>query len=70
MPDVLKKGVFLDLETVDNGDLDRSRLSSCLAEWDWYAFTEAQQIAGRIRTADVVISNKCVLDRTVLEPAE
>ena len=69
MPDVLKKGVFLDLETVDNGDLDRSRLSSCLAEWDWYAFTEAQQIAGRIRTADVVISNKCVLDRTALEPA-
>ena len=69
MPDVLQKGVFLDLETVDNGDLDRSRLSSCLVEWDWYAFTEAQQTAGRIRTADVVISNKCVLDRTALEPA-
>ena len=69
MPDVLQKGVFLDLETVDSGDLDRSRLSSCLADWDWHAFSEPQQIAGRIRTADVVISNKCVLDRAALESA-
>jgi len=69
MPDVLQKGVFLDLETVDNGDLDRGRLSSCLAGWDWHAFSEPQQIAGRIRTADVVISNKCVLDRAALESA-
>lgn len=66
MADVLQKGVFLDLETVDNGDLDRDRLSSCLAEWEWHKFSEPQQIAGRIRTADVVISNKCVLDRTAL----
>jgi glycerate dehydrogenase len=70
MPDVLQKGVFLDLETVDNGDLDRGRLSSCLADWDWHAFSEPQQIAGRIRTADVVMSNKCVLDRAALESAE
>jgi len=70
MPDVLQKGVFLDLETVDNGDLDLGRLSSSLAHWDWHAFSEPQQIAGRIRTADVVISNKCVLDRAALESAE
>ncbi|MEE8495593.1 MAG: D-2-hydroxyacid dehydrogenase [Xanthomonadales bacterium] len=69
MPEVLRKGVFLDLETVDNGDLDRSRLSSCLVDWDWFEFSEPQQIVGRIRTADVVISNKCVLDRTALESA-
>ena len=61
--------MFLDLETVDNGDLDRGRLSSCLADWDWHAFSEPQQIAGRIRTADVVISNKCVLDRAAMESA-
>ena len=69
MPDVLQKGVFLDLETVDNGDLDRGRLSSCVAHWDWHEFSQAQQIAARIRTADVVISNKCVLDRAALETA-
>ncbi len=33
MLDDLKKGVFLDLETVDNGGLDRGRLSTCLADW-------------------------------------
>ncbi len=69
MPDVVQKGVFLDLETVDNGDLDRGRLSSCLADWDWHAFSEPQQIPRRIRTAQVVISNKCVLDRAALESA-
>ena len=69
MPDELGKGVFLDLETVDTGDLDRGPLSSCLADWDWHAFSEPQQIAGRIRTADVAISNKCVLDRAAMESA-
>ena len=69
MPDVLQKGVFLDLETVDNGDLDLGRLSSCLEDWDWHAFSEPAQIAGRIRTADVAISNKCVLDRAAMESA-
>jgi glycerate dehydrogenase len=61
--------VFLDLETVDNGDLDRGRLSSCLADWDWHAFSEPQQIPERIRMADVAISNKCVLDRAAMESA-
>jgi len=69
MLDDLKKGVFLDLETVDNGDLDRGHLSSCLADWDWHAFSEPRQIVGRIRMAEVVISNKCVLDRAALESA-
>lgn len=69
MLDDLQKGVFLDLETVDNGDLDRGCLTSCLADWDWHAFSEHKQIAGRIRMADVVISNKCVLDRAALESA-
>ena len=62
--------MFLDLETVDNGDLDLGRLSSCLVNWDWHTFSEPRQIAGRIRTAEVVISNKCVLDHAALESAE
>lgn len=66
----LKNGVFLDLETVDNGDLDRSQLSSCVAYWQWHEFSEPPQIGGRIRLADVVISNKCMLDRAAIESAE
>ena len=65
----LEKGVFLDLETVDSGDLDRGGLSSSLAGWDWHQFSEASAIPGRIRSADVVISNKCVLNRTAIQSA-
>jgi glycerate dehydrogenase len=67
---VLENGVFLDLETVDNGDLDRIQLSSCVAHWQWHDFSEPLQIAGRILSADVVISNKCLLDRSAIESAE
>ena len=65
----LEKGVFLDLETVDSGDLDRSGLSSSLAGWDWHQFSEASAIPVRISSADVVISNKCVLNRTAIQSA-
>jgi glycerate dehydrogenase len=69
MPSSLGKGVFLDLETVDNGDLDRCRLSSSLSSWDWHDFSEPSQISERIRLAEVVISNKCVLDRVAMQSA-
>jgi glycerate dehydrogenase len=66
----LKRGVFLDLETVDTGDLDRSSLESCLSDWDWHEYTEPTDIPVRIRDADVVITNKCVLDRGAMVQAE
>ena len=62
----LRTGVFLDLETVDSGDLDRSRLEASLPEWRWHDFSMPGEIPGRIAGADVVISNKCVLDRAAL----
>jgi len=66
----LHKGVFLDLETVDIGDLDRSGLTECLPVWKWHKFTEASDTPGRVRDADVVIANKCVLDRAALSSAQ
>lgn len=47
----LRTGVFLDLETVDSGDLDRQRLQSSLKEWHWHAFSEPQDIPPRIAWA-------------------
>lgn len=64
-----KTGVFLDLETVDNGDLDRKALSGSLPCWEWHEFSHAEQVTRRISQADVVISNKCVLDRPAIEAA-
>lgn len=65
----LHKGVFLDLGTVDNGDLDRSRLQETLPAWHWHDFTNAGDVAARIKDANVIFSNRCVLDRFLLESA-
>ncbi len=62
----LHRGVFLDLETVDRGDMDRRNLAGTLPQWDWHAYTDPPDIAPRINDAAVVISNKCPLDRAVL----
>jgi glycerate dehydrogenase len=63
------RGVFLDLASVDNGDLDRSSLKACLARWDWHGYTPAAEVHARIQGADVVVSNKCTLDRRALSAA-
>jgi glycerate dehydrogenase len=65
----VKSGVFLDLETVDRGDLDRSKLSSSLDRWAWHEFTDKARIAERIRMADVGVCNKCIIDRAVMQSA-
>lgn len=69
MSEALRTGVFLDLETVDNGDLDRGSLARSLPCWEWHEFSTADQVSVRISQADVVISNKCVLDRPAIEAA-
>jgi glycerate dehydrogenase len=65
----LTKGVFLDLETIDRGDVDRSSLAASLPGWDWHAYSEVADIPGRIVDAQVVVSNKCPLGRDVLSGA-
>ena len=66
----VSQGVFLDLGSVDNGDLDTLALDRALPGWQWFEFTQAPEVAGRIRTADVVVTNKCALDRELLAQAE
>jgi glycerate dehydrogenase len=63
------KGVFLDVETLDCGDLDRGLLQASLPQWQWYEFSERADIAGRIVDAGVVVTNKCELDRAALQQA-
>lgn len=62
----VSQGVFLDLGSVDNGDLDTRTLDRTLPGWQWFDFTQADEVADRIRTADVVVTNKCVLNRQIL----
>jgi len=65
----LTRGVFLDLGSVDNADLVLESLRKSLLAWDWHDSTAPHEIPGRIANAEVVISNKCMLDRAVLEAA-
>ncbi len=64
------RGVFLDVDTIDLGDLDLGSLFATLPEWTPYPRTTAAEVKRRIRDADVVISNKVLLDRDTLLAAE
>jgi len=55
---------------VDNGDLDARTLDRTLPGWQWYKFTSADEVPERIRSADVVITNKCILNRDTLAQAK
>lgn len=63
------RGVFLDLESLDRGDVDLSELKALPIEWRFHDYTMPEQTAPRIRAAEVVISNKVVLGATHLAQA-
>jgi glycerate dehydrogenase len=52
------KGVFLDLNTVDRGDLDLGPLRRALPEWEFFQRTEPGQLPERVRDAEVLVTNK------------
>lgn len=64
------KGVFLDLETTDNGDIDFDKLRQTLPEWEFHALTGPAEINDRLKDAAVAVANKAVLDRSALESAK
>ncbi|HYW03476.1 MAG TPA: NAD(P)-dependent oxidoreductase [Gammaproteobacteria bacterium] len=62
------EGVFLDLATVDHGDLDLSPLREALPRWRMYARPEGGLVEA-IGDAAVVVTNKQRLDAGVLRSA-
>ncbi len=61
--------VLLDLATIDRDDLDLHRLRATAARWHVYDRTVSGQTLERIRDAQIVVSNKVVLDRHLLAGA-
>ena len=59
--------VFLDHSSLDLGDLDLSALSDCFERFDVHAATAPEQVVERLHGANVVISNKVVLDAATLK---
>ena len=56
------KAVFLDYESLDKNDLDFSALREIFTDLELYPSTLAIQVLERVQHADVVITNKVVLD--------
>ncbi len=65
----LKRAVFLDLDSVDRGDLDLGPLRALGLDWQLYRQTSEDELPGRIQDARIVVVNKLVLDRARLEGA-
>jgi glycerate dehydrogenase len=63
---MMTKGVFLDTDTVDAGDLDLTALNDFPISWATYGTTSPEQTLTRVRQAGVVISNKVLLNRQIL----
>ncbi len=59
------KGVFLDTETVNPEQLDFSALEA-LMSWTFHPFTAPAERIARLQGAEVVITNKVVLDADTL----
>ncbi|MCC6301997.1 MAG: 2-hydroxyacid dehydrogenase [Gammaproteobacteria bacterium] len=63
-------GVFLDRGSMGGDDVDLSSLTEALPEWRFYEATPADLVLDRIRDADVVVTNKVMLEGSVLERAQ
>jgi glycerate dehydrogenase len=63
------RGVFLDLDSLNPGDLDLEPLRSCLPEWRFYDHTTPGKVIEHIDDAQIVVTNKVRLDRTHLRSA-
>jgi glycerate dehydrogenase len=60
------RGVFLDLGTVSNGDLDTAPLSAVLPGLVIHEQTPQAQVAARIAGCEVVLLNKCRITREMM----
>ncbi len=63
------KGVFLDLSTVDRGDLNLEPLQRALPDWTFFQRTTSEEVSKRIGDAEVVVTNKVVLGADTIAAA-
>lgn len=61
------KGVFLDFDTLKPEDLNLDKFNNSLEAWNLYGMTQAAETLSRIEDAEIVVSNKVVLSREILE---
>lgn len=62
-------GVFLDRDSVDIGDLNLDGLRATSHHWEFHGETTPHQVASRIATAEIVVSNKVMIDARAIAQA-
>jgi len=63
----MQKAVFLDVDSIDTGDLDLSSINSSLDNWQFCPSTQASDVKQAIAGATIVVTNKVVLDADVIQ---
>lgn len=64
------RAVFLDFGSVTRGDMDCTALKQAISPWHFYDETSAEQVAERIKEAEVIVCNKFSLDRAAIFSAK
>lgn len=62
----MRKAVILDADTITGGDVSLAALTS-LAQTQVFGFTTQDDIAKRIGDAEIVLTNKCKITRSVMD---
>ncbi len=65
MPEI--QAVFLDLATVSRDDIDLSPLEQATPDWTYWPSTKSQDRETRIKNAAILVSNKVMLDREMMQ---
>ncbi len=68
MPD--KRAVFLDLATVSRDDIDLASLEQAVSSWTYWPTTKPKDTAARIHDAEIIVSNKVILDRAIMQSCQ
>jgi glycerate dehydrogenase len=63
------KTVVLDLATISRDDLDLAALDRVVPGWTGFPVTRADEVAGRVRDAQAILTNKIRIDRAVFDAA-
>ena len=64
------KGVILDADSLGQGQVDLSPITCLLDGWDIHGSTKPHEIRERIDGADIVLSNKIVLDEVTCKSSK
>lgn len=64
------RAVFLDFGSVTRGDMDCAALEHAISPWRFHHNSSEAEVPGRIRHAEVIVSNKVFIGREAIHAAE